>query len=217
MTRPTIIGLDASTLTRSARIACEEKGIEYNVSPGPLKQISDLRSPEFLALNPFGRIPVLIHGNVTLFETMANCRYVNDAFDGPPIVPEDTLTAAVMEQWASALISSVDRNLIRRFVVQYAFPSGPDGAPDRVTIDAALPDVAADLARIDAALAQTTYLAGDTPTIADFILLPMIGYVAVMAEGPDLMSNAPNLARFLDTFAKRPSYAATLPERLRKA
>jgi glutathione S-transferase len=211
----TIIGFDPSTYTRSVRMACVEKDVPYELTSNGMTGPGDLKSEPFLAHNPFGLIPVLRHGDVTLFETMAICRYIDRAFDGPPLVPADTLGEAIMEQWASALACTIDRNLVRRYVIEYAFPKGPDGAPDRQAIDAALPDVRRDLGCLNDALASGPFISGDAPSIADFMLLPMIDYVSIMPEGTELMADAPHVARFRDAFSQRPSYAETLPERLK--
>ncbi len=49
-------------------------------------------------LNPFGRVPVLRHGQFDLYETSAITRYVDAAFDGPRLVPDDPRASAQMAQ-----------------------------------------------------------------------------------------------------------------------
>jgi Glutathione S-transferase, N-terminal domain len=63
MTKPEIIGSARSTYTRVVRMVCEEKGIDYALKETPLG------SPELRAIHPLGKMPVLRHGHVELFES----------------------------------------------------------------------------------------------------------------------------------------------------
>jgi glutathione S-transferase len=92
--------------------------------------------------------------------------YVDRAFDGPPLVPTDIRAAAKVEQWLSIVNTPVDLLLVRRYLGAYFFPSTSDGSPDHKVIDAALPDMRAHFAVLDAAVA-TSYLAADAFTLAD--------------------------------------------------
>jgi glutathione S-transferase len=67
---------------------------------------------------------------------------------------------------------------------------------------------------IDRALGASPYFAGDEVSLADLFLAPIVAYVAEMPEGDALMSACPNLSRWLEAIAKRPSFTATLPPRL---
>lgn len=78
-----LYGFPQSTYVRTARMACEEKGVPYQ-----LESIK-LRSDAPRELHPFGEIPVLQNGNFVLYETPAIARYVDEAFDGPPQQPAD--------------------------------------------------------------------------------------------------------------------------------
>ncbi|HKU98750.1 MAG TPA: glutathione S-transferase N-terminal domain-containing protein [Vineibacter sp.] len=63
MAPPEIIGSVQSTYTRVVCMVCEEKGIKYVLTERPL------HAPELRALHPLGKMPVLRHGDVTLFES----------------------------------------------------------------------------------------------------------------------------------------------------
>jgi glutathione S-transferase len=77
MAKLEIIGFDISNWVRAARIACEEKGVPYELTTNGMTGIQDLKSAKYLALHPFGRIPAMRHGDVVLFETAAIGRYVD--------------------------------------------------------------------------------------------------------------------------------------------
>lgn len=218
MAKLEIIGFDISNWVRAARIACEEKGVAYELTPNGMKDLTDMKSANHLAVHPFGRIPAMRHGDVVLFETAAICRYVDSMFPGQSLVPEDKLEAARMEQWVSTMIDYVSRSIMGRCVVQYVLPRLVGGVPNREMIDAAIPDIRAHLAILDKALANGPFLHGHTPYIDDFILLPMIDALAAVApEGPGLLAEAPNVARHRAEFQKRPSYGATVPRRFQQA
>jgi glutathione S-transferase len=212
-----IIGVDMSPFVRTVRIACEEKGVEYDLTFDYDSGVEALKSDAHLTLHPFGRMPAMRHEDFVLFETSAICRYIDDSFDGPALVPGERRQAAIMEQWISAYGDYVIKQLGRDYVVQYAFPKGPDGTPDMEAINAALPIVRERLKILNTALEDGPYFLGETPYIADFLLLPIIDYVAVMPEGAELLGAAPNVTRFREAFSKRASYEPTLPDRLKQA
>lgn len=212
-----IIGVDMSPFVRTVRIACEEKGVEYDLTFEYDSGVQALKSETHLALHPFGRMPAMRHDDFVLFESSAICRYIDDSFEGRALVPGERRQAAIMEQWSSAIADYVMPRLGRDYVVQYAFPKGPGGTPDMEVINKALPLVRDTLKILNGALEEGPYFLGETPYIADFMLLPIIDYVAVMPEGGDLLGAAPNVARFRDAFSKRASYAPTRPDRLKQA
>ncbi|MBZ0216087.1 MAG: glutathione S-transferase family protein [Fimbriimonadaceae bacterium] len=217
MSKLEIIGFAASTYTRSARIACVEKGIDHDLVPGSITSLADIRGAEHMKLHPFGRIPVLRHGDKIVFETSAICYYIDHHFEGPDLTPKDPDQWIDQEQWVSAVNFYLDHWMVRECVIQYAFPSGPGGQPDRTRIDAALPEIKLGIAGLAGAFANGPFIGGARPMIADFLLIPMIDYFANVPEGPEMLKDAPYLHDFRAAFAKRPSYRSTLPEHLKEA
>jgi glutathione S-transferase len=109
-------------------------------------------------------------------------------------------------------LSGDDPQLRLQYVFPHVFPRGPDGKPDRATIDAALPEIRKILGAFDRAVGGRDFVAGDSLTLADILLAPMIEYVKAMPEGKDLMASFPDVRRVTDNLAQRPSYvAATQP------
>jgi glutathione S-transferase len=88
-----LYGLGRSVYTRIARLALEEKGVGYTLEEveifGP-----DGAPPEHLERHPFGRIPALEHAGFVLYETVAITRYIDEAFAGPRLQPEDVIARA---------------------------------------------------------------------------------------------------------------------------
>ena len=81
-----IHGAPPSTFTRTVRLACHEKGINYELVP--------TMPGEITPLNPFRKIPAITHGDLVLFESTAILRYFDRTFPGPKLWPEDSAGVA---------------------------------------------------------------------------------------------------------------------------
>ena len=71
MAKLEIIGLPQSNYVRVVRMVCEEKGVPYYLKP------ERPHSPDVDAVHPFGKIPVMRHGDVTLCESKAIATYID--------------------------------------------------------------------------------------------------------------------------------------------
>lgn len=202
---PEIIGSIRSTYTRAACMVCEEKGIDYVLTERPL------RAPEILAIHPLGKMPVLRHGDVELFESKAIATYLDRSFPGPDVFPSDTRLAALTEQWVSLVNTVIDRTLIRTYLFAYIAPGTADGSPDREAIDAVMPAVREQIAVLDTAVAKNGYLVGDQFTFADINLLPILHRLQQPPEGAQALAAASHLAAYYDRHAARPSFVRTTP------
>jgi glutathione S-transferase len=186
-------------------MVCEEKGIDYVLTPALL------RAPEIFAIHPFGKMPVLRHGDFALCESKAIATYLDRSFAGPPLIPSEPRLAALTEQWVSLVNTVIDATLIRTYLLAYAFPRTADGKPNRAMIDAVLPAVRGQIAILDQAVAATGHLVGDRLTLADINLLPILYYIRQLPEGAQAFAAATHLARYYDLHAARPSFARTIP------
>ena len=205
MPKPEIIGSSRSTYTRAVRMVCEEKGIEYRLSE------AQLGAPEILAIHPFGKMPVLRHGHVELFESKAIATYLDRGFAGQAVFPSDPWLAALTEQWVSLVNTLMDRTLVRTYLLAYAAPKTADGEPDRATIEAVVPALREQIRVLDKAVARTGCLVEDQFTYADINLLPILFYIRLLPEGAEALSAATNLASYYERHAARPSFARTTP------
>jgi glutathione S-transferase len=203
--KPEIIGSARSTYTRVVRMVCEEKGVEYLLTEVMLG------APELAAIHPLGKMPVLRHGEVELFESRAIAGYLDRSFPGPLVFPSDPHLAARTEQWVSLVNTVIDRTLIRTYLYAYIAPKTPDGKPDRAAIEAVLPALREQLAILDRAVANSGYLVGDIFTFADINLLPILHRVGQAPEGAEALAAAPHLAAYYGRHSARPSFAGTMP------
>jgi glutathione S-transferase len=167
LAKPEIIGASRSSYTRAVRMVCEEKAIDHVLTDVLLG------APE-LAIHPFGKMPVLRHGDFELFESKAIATYLDLTFSGPQLIPSDPRLAALTEQWVSLVNTLMYATMIRTYLLAYIAPKTTDGAPDRAAIDAVMPAVREQLAVLDRAVGNTGYLVGDRFTFADINLMPIL-------------------------------------------
>lgn len=91
-----------SVCCQKVRMAIEEKGLEYEQRYVRL-ETGEAKSPEFLAVNPKGVVPVLVHDGKKVFESSIITEYLDDAFPNPPLMPQDPYLRARRRLWARAI------------------------------------------------------------------------------------------------------------------
>jgi glutathione S-transferase len=200
-----IIGFPQSTFVRVVRMTCEEKGVPYDLTAVPP------HDPAINAIHPFGKVPAMRHGDVELCESKAIATYLDRAFGGRKVIPDDPKVSAQVEQWVSMVNTTIDPVMIRSYVLGYIFPKGADGKPDRVAIDTAVTAMNKQFEVLDKAVAKTGYLAGSDYTLADINLMPILFYVQRFPEGGEAMKTAKNLSAYFERNAQRPSFQNTMP------
>ena len=97
MSQPIVFGAAYSVYVRTVRLTLEEKNVPYHLveidvfcEGGP--------PPDYLMRHPFGRIPAFEHDGFQLYETDAIVRYIDETFDGPPLIPDTSKGRARMTQ-----------------------------------------------------------------------------------------------------------------------
>lgn len=196
-----VVGSPISPYVRAVRIALAEKGVAYS-----LKSVAP-HTPDADAIHPFGRIPALYDGPLQFYETRAILRYIDEAFDGPDLVPSGGVTSrARVEQWYSVLDDYGYDAIVSRFILQYMFPR--NGEPDRAVIDAALPDIDRVLATLDDGYGGRDFLVGNAPCIADYLAAPLLYSLSQTPEGPGLLAKYRNVQRAMRAMQARPSFLA---------
>jgi glutathione S-transferase len=205
MATPEIIGSSRSTYTRAVLMVCEEKGIDYVLTEKPL------HAPEIRAIHPFGKMPVLRHGDLELFESKAIVTWLDRTYPAPQLLPSDPRLAALTEQWVSLVNTVIDRTLVRTYLFAYIAPGTPDGRPNRAAIDATMPAVREQVGVLDKAVAATGHLVGEAFTFADINLMPILHRLQQAPEGAAVVRDAKHLAAYYARHAARPSFLRTDP------
>lgn len=189
----------------TARMACAEKGVACEV-----RQVADTRAPEHRALHPFGKIPVLQHGDIVVYETLAIAHYIDRAFEGPALQPLDPMGQTDMLRWIGVVNSyafPVMNGLIKARVGGMTTGAAPDEAALLRLRVALTPQVAL----IEQALNAHKFLAGPAFTLADAFLFPQLFYAAQTPEGVAALAEAPATRAWLEAMNARPGVQASGP------
>lgn len=201
MSQVRIYGTPISNYVRSCRMVCVEKGIDYDLEPY-LPQ-----TPEILALNPTGKVPAFRHGELLLQESGAIARYLDETFDGPGLQPEDAAGRIQMTLWMSLIADSFYQVMIR----EIALPRFGLLKASEEAIGSSAKVLEKQLARSDETLGERRYLAGDAMSLADLFLVPIMAWVLKTPEGEGATARHPNLGRWVQDLAARPSFRETEP------
>jgi glutathione S-transferase len=205
---PILFGAAYSVYVRAARLALAEKRVAYRLveidifaEGGP--------PPDYAARHPFGRIPAFEHDGFHLYESGAITRYVDEAFPGPPLQPEDPQGRARVNQILSILDSYAYRTLVWDIFVERVRAPGQGRAPDEARIAAALPRAETCLAALEALMDVQPWLAGPQLTLADLHAAPIFAYAVLAPEGAALLARHDGIRRWWGKMAARASMAAT--------
>jgi len=209
MAKPTLYGHPNSPYVRTARMTLHEKGVDYEFA---VLTLAEVGSPEHRQRHPFGKMPAMQHGDLTVFETEAICRYVDEAFPGPSLQPATAAGRARMTQWVSVYNAYCFNPIAKDIFFQRVVGPKYFGRPtDTAVIAAAVPVVEHRLALLNAALARDAFLAGSEVSLADLILLPAITYLGLTPEGQELLPEAPAVTAWKERMEARPSAKDTMP------
>ncbi|MCR9071945.1 MAG: glutathione S-transferase family protein [Alphaproteobacteria bacterium] len=205
-----LYGMPHSNFVRACAMTALEKGVDYESA---LTGFRDMRSPGMLALSPFGKVPVMRHGDLVLFESLAIMRYIDLAFGTPDALqPADPLERIRMDQWFNAVMGTVDRHIVREWALEVIFPSGPDRTPDAKRIGRARKAAVRDLAVLDREYAGRTWLVGDAISLADIVLVCTLDVLDLLDGGDSLMRDAPALSRAMAVLRERESWQRACAE-----
>lgn len=162
--------------------------------------------PEYLAMNPNGRVPTLVDGDYVLWESNSIMRYLNLAYGkGSPIYPHDPQTRAAVDRWLDWTLSTlqpVDRPVF------WSLVRTPPEKRDMVAIQKDV-DAEGEVWRIpEALLASRRYIEGEQFTIADIAL----GAFARRWFGVEGVSKPklPHLERWFAEISMRPGFVKYL-------
>jgi glutathione S-transferase len=208
--KPKVYGIASSTYVRTVRLALHEKGVAYDLVD------IDVFAPggppaEYLERHPFGRIPAFEHDGFRLYEALPIARYVDEAFEGPALQPNDIRDRARMNQILSILDNYAYRTMVWDIYVERRGGAFLGRPPDENKIAQALPRARLCLEALSNLMGDAVWLAGSKPTLADLHAAPMFTYLLRTPEGLDLMRGVPSLMSWWENVGRRASVAITEP------
>ncbi len=208
MTDVTVFGAAYSVYVRIVRLALEEKGVPYRLEEVDI--FADGGPPtEHVARHPFAKIPAFAHGDFQLYETGAITRYVDAAFEGPRLVPEDLPARARMDQIIGLLDSYGYRAMVWDVFVERVQRTAQGGEPDEERISSGLTTAGRCLNALSDLKGAHAFLAADHVSLADLHVAPMLVYFSMAPEGAALLGQASDLSDWWSRLSARPSLAAT--------
>jgi glutathione S-transferase len=197
---PRIYGVARTRAFRALWVA-EELGLDYEHHPIEIGD-AGARTPEFLALNPNGRLPVIVDDGFVLSESLAITLYLAKKHSTGKLYPVALEDEARAWQWSFWAISEVDRgvNIWSLHAVRL-----PPAERNAVLREEALKVIAAPFRVLDAALTKHPYLLGEEFTVAD------LNVAAVISRAVDMdLAAWPNLKQWLRRCLDRPAARAAL-------
>lgn len=202
MSQPIVYGFPRSTFVQIVRLILTHKDVPYtfrDLEP-------EMGKPAHLALHPFNRVPILQHGDFTLYETSAIAIYLEETFPTPALQPDNAQGRARMHQWISMVNSyyypymiyhvSHERNVFPQLGI----------APDEKVVAHALPKIEVGLSVMEQTLGHGKgYLLGSELTLADFYLLPSTFAFGIAPEGKAMYPRFPAVCAWRERMEALPT------------
>ena len=194
--------------TRIARLALEEKSVPYELDEIEVFGRDGVPAEHFKR-HPFGRIPVLVHADLSLYETSAICRYVDEAFPGASLQPATAARRARLTQIVSLLDSYAYRPMVWGVFVQRVRRPLQGFEPDEKLIASSLTQADTVLQALVGIKGASPYLAGSELSLADLHAFPMLKYFHLAPEGRAAVTRHASLAEWLARMEQRRSVVST--------
>lgn len=190
--------------TRSLRAlwGLKELGLEFEFIPVNL-QAGEHKSPEFLALNPAGKLPVLVDGDLVLTESAAIVLYLAEKYPGKKLMPSRLEDRAQVYRWVMFAMTELEQPLWRMAKHSFLYPENKRLPQD---IELAREDFTAMAAVLDRHMQGRQYIVGDHITAADCVT----AYLMDWANEHQLLEGFPNLKAYLQRMYQR----STAPHRI---
>lgn len=205
----TLWGFSGSTYVRTVRMLLAEKGVsDYEQVPVDVLK-GEPKSEEHLTRHPFGKVPVVDVDGFRIIETPAIARYLDTVLAGPSLVPSDPKDRARMDMVTSIIDSYGYGPMIGGVAAYHLFPDFVGGRNDAVHREALEKSrrVMTELIRIRNGSA---HLAGDSLSIADLYLAPILAYIALTPHGDEFLS-MPGVSDWWQGVSGRESFRSTQP------
>ena len=226
---------NTSTCSQKVRLCLAEKALSYESRLVNLRQNENL-SPTYLALNPNGVVPTLVHDGHVISDSSVICEYLDEVFPEPRLGPDDPVGRAHMRKWLRFL-EEVPTVAIRAPTFQMALAPfrgvepekfraqhadvrplrrhfyrkmGPQGFA-AAEIEASLDQLDLTLRRMDEALAKGPWLMGERYSLVDIVVTPTIDRMDDLGLA-GMWAMYPRVGDWYSCIKDRPSFAAAFYE-----
>lgn len=176
----------------------EEAGVPYEVMSIDMKT-KEHKSPEFLKINPNGKVPALVDGNTTLFESMAINFYIADKYR-PELLGKTPEERAQSYQWSFWASSELQDPIIQVFIQKVFMP---EEKRSQAVINENMDKIPGLLTVLDNSLVGKTYLNASTFSLADLNTMTVVSIAPHL--GIDL-SKYKNIDSWMKAISDRPAF-----------
>lgn len=196
--------------TRSIRVrwTLQELGVPFEAVTVNM-MAGEHRSPEFLKINPAGKLPVLVDGDVTLIESVAIAMYLADKYPDKGLTPKDRKQRAELDQWMLFTATELEQPLWRIARHSNIYPKDKRLPAD---IELARDDFAPMAKVLEQHMRGREFLVGDTVTVGDFVL----AYTLDWAKLVKLLNDFPLLDAYMERMYTRPNAPMRIAEAFAK-
>jgi glutathione S-transferase len=206
-----LYGLPRSVYTRIARLTLEEKAVPYQLEEVDIFG-SDGVPAAHAKRHPFGKIPVLSHGELSIYETAAICRYVDEAFPGPSLQPSTPSGRARMAQVIGVLDSYAYRPMVWGVFAERIRTAMTGDASNEALVAKSLQASRTALEALAALARGSPFLAGTDLSLADLHAYPIIRYLSLAPEGKAAIGEYPAVSEWLARICTRASVQRTVTQ-----
>ena len=223
----TVYEHNESVCCQKVRIVLAEKDVAHEVINISFEERQQ-HTPEFEALNPKGKVPVIVHDGHVITESTIIIEYLDDAFPNPPLMPKDPYWRARRRLWARWIddemhiphISTLSFNISMTDLLGYqkdVHAQGPRGAPppfmfvgiESKEMLASLHAYQRFLTEMDRTLADNPWLAGPDYSLADIDVVPYVWRLRNLNLS-GLWDTMPRIQDWLDRVSARQSFRETI-------
>lgn len=187
--------------TRSSRVlwALEEAGARYEYVTVDLL-VGAARQPDYLALNPGGKVPTLVDGSYVLTESAAICTYIGDRFPGSGLTPPvGSPERGHYDQWCFFALSELEQPLWTLSKHTFALP---ERRRIPAVLDTARWEFAVAAKVLARGLGQRDFVVGDGFTAADILVAQTLAW----ARACKLPLEHDNLTAYATRLLARPAW-----------
>jgi glutathione S-transferase len=189
-----VLGRATSGNVQKVLFLMEELGVPYErVDYG--RQFENTTTPEYLAMTPTAKVPTLVDGDLSIWESHAILRYVAAKEKAVTLYPTDPAKRSHVDRWMDWMLASLNPVFLAGF--RDAKKPEAERSPDTGK------NLAAELKILDGQLGKTPFIAGNDLTIADMTLGPVVRRCVAMPFG---LPATPNVASWLERLNARPAF-----------
>ncbi|MBX3021749.1 MAG: glutathione S-transferase family protein [Bdellovibrionales bacterium] len=177
----------------------EEVGQPYEIMPLDMMEKKEHKSPEYLKLNPNGKVPCLIDGDFVIWESTAINFYLAEKYK-PELLGRTPEEKGLIQQWSTWCMVELQPPLVD-MIIQLMFV--PEPKRDMALVERSKEKVPPMLAVLDQAMMGKTYLVNERLTVADFNVASVVNIAAAMKFD---LSPYKNIERWFSGMKERPSF-----------